>query len=146
MGDNTRTKIVDYLSAHLYINLATVSPDGSPVAHTVGFVNDGPVVYFMTDNKSRKSRNIGNNSRVAFTCDEDYTDFFLIQGVQAKGFAEVVTDRAVIEGIVGGMMKKFPQVKDLPENPDYIFYRILPEEGVFIDNTQGFGHREETTF
>lgn len=146
MGEGTRKKIVDYLSNHRYINLATISPDGTPLAHTVGYVNDGPVIYFMTDNKTRKARNIGNNSSVAFTCDEDYTDFFRIQGVQVRGIAEPVTDGSVIESIVSAMMEKYPQVKDMPENADYVFFKITPREGVFIDNTQGFGHREEAVF
>jgi general stress protein 26 len=146
MGNDVEKKISDYLSSHLYLNLATVSPDGKPLAHTVGFANDGAIVYFVTDKKTRKANNINGNPNVAFTCDEDYTDLYSIQGVQMKGKAELETNGVVIEKIMGTMLQKFPQMKDMPENPDYVFFKITPLEGVFIDNTRGFGHREEITF
>ncbi len=146
MGNDVENKISDYLSSHLYLNLATVSPDGTPLAHTVGFASDGATVYFVTDKNTRKARNIGNNPNVAYTCDEDYTDLFSIQGIQMKGKAERVTDGSVIEKTMGVMLKKYPQMKDMPENPDYVFFKVTPVEGVFIDNTKGFGHRDEMTF
>ncbi len=146
MDNDVEKKIGDYLSSHLYLNLATVSPDGTPLAHTVGFANDGATVYFVTDKKSRKANNIKGNHNVAFTCDEDYTDLYSIQGVQMKGIAELETDGAVIERIMGTMLQKYPQMKDMPKNPDYVFFKITPVVGVFIDNTRGFGHREEISF
>jgi general stress protein 26 len=146
MGNDVERKINDYLSSHLYLNLATVSPDGTPLAHTVGFANDGATVYFVTDKKTRKATNISSNPNVAFTCDEDYTDLHRIQGVQMKGIAERETNGAMIERIMKTMLQKFPQMKEMPENPDYVFFRVTPVEGVFIDNTRGFGHRDKITF
>lgn len=146
MGNDVEKKISEYLSSHLYLNLATVNPDGTPLAHTVGFANDGVTVYFVTDSKTRKARNIDSKPDVAYTCDEDYIDLHSIQGVQIKGKAELVTDGPDIEKIMVLMLQKYPQMKDMPANPDYVFYRIEPVEGVFIDNRQGFGHREEIKF
>jgi len=143
MSNDVSTKISDYLGSHRYLNLATIGPDGRPVAHTVGYAAEGTTVYFMTDKKSRKARNIGVNPAVAFTVDEDYTDLSKIQGVQMKGKAEPVTDKAVIDRIVEKMVAKFSQIAQMPKNPDYVFFRIVPEEAYFIDNSLGFGHRDE---
>jgi general stress protein 26 len=146
MGNDGGRKIRDYLATHLYLNLATVSPDGTPLAHTVGYAPDGATVYFVTDKNSRKARNIARNPNVAYTVDEDYGDLFSIQGVQMKGRAERITDARTIEKILAMLLHKYPQMKDMPENPEYVFYKIIPLEGVFIDNTQGFGHRDTITF
>jgi len=143
---DAKQKLIDYLSIHPYLNLATVSPDGAPLAHTVGYASDGAAVYFMTDKKSRKARNIGGNSAVAYTVDEDYTDLAGIQGVQMTGKAELVTDSSVIAKILEIMARKFPQIKEMPVNSDYVFFRIDPGEAYFIDNTAGFGHRDHLIF
>ena len=141
-NDEVTKKISDYLAAHPYMTLATVSDDGSPVAHTLGYASEGTTVYFMTDKNTRKAKNISTNPSVAYTVDKDYTDLGKIQGVQMKGTAEPVTDGAVIGKVMGIMTEKFPQLKEMPENPDYVFFKIAPKEAYFIDNTVSFGHRE----
>jgi general stress protein 26 len=146
MEKDAKQKVIDYLGGHLYLNLATVSQDGSPLSHTVGYVSDGAQVYFVTDKKSRKAKNIMGNPSVAYTVDEDYTDLTRIKGVQMKGKANLVTDSSVIAKILDGMGKKFPQMKEMPANPDYVFFRIVPEEAYFIDNSVGFGHRDHVDF
>jgi hypothetical protein len=98
MGNDVIQKISDYLSNHQYLNLATVRPDNSPLAHTVGYASDG------------------------------------------------LTDNSVIEKVFGIMLGKFPQIKDLPQNPDYVSFKITPVEAFFLDNTVGFGHRDNITF
>jgi len=139
-------KLIEYLSSHYYLNLATIGPDNSPVAHTVGYVSEGATVYFATDKKSRKARNIAARPAVAYTVDEDYRDLNLIRGVQMQGRAELVRDPSTIEKILGIMMRKYPQMKDMPENPDYVLFRIVPGEAYFIDNTAGFGYRDHLVF
>jgi nitroimidazol reductase NimA-like FMN-containing flavoprotein (pyridoxamine 5'-phosphate oxidase superfamily) len=146
MAKDLKDKISDYLATHPYLNLATVCPDGTPLAHTVGYASEGATVYFVTDRKSRKARNIASNPAVAFTVDEDYENLADIQGIQMKGMAEEVTDPAVMQRVMRMMNEKYPYMKDLPENPDYGFFVITPGEAIFIDNTQGFGHRETMSF
>ncbi len=142
-NDDVSKKISNYLASHPYLNLATVGDNGSPIAHTVGYASEGMTVYFMTDKNTRKAKNIRSNPSVAFTVDEDYTDLGIIQGVQMKGTAEQVSDGAVIDRILGIMTEKFPQIKEMPENPDYVFFKISPKEAYFLDNTVSFGHREQ---
>lgn len=146
MSNDVKKKISEYLASHPYLNLATVSPDGTPLAHTVGYASDGPTVYFVTDKKTRKARNIAGCPFVAYTVDEDYASIEMIQGVQIRGRAELVKDNAVIDKILGIMNKKYSYMKDLPKNPDYVFFKINPLEADFIDNTRGFGNRDHVSF
>jgi general stress protein 26 len=146
MGNDVLKKITDYLASHPYLNLATVCPDNTPLAHTVGFASEGATVYFVTDRNSRKAKNITHNPSVAYTIDEDCTDLAKIQGVQMKGSAEPVSDKEVVGKILEMMNKKYPYMADLPQNPDYVFFKIEPIEAQFIDNTIEFGHRDSLTF
>lgn len=136
------TLISEYLKAHPYLNLATVDPDGVPAAHTLGYASDGLTVYFMTDRNSRKAKNISTNPAVAYTVDEDYTQLEKIQGVQMQGSAEPVSDSSEIKKILEILSEKFPQIKELPESPDYVFFKVSPKEVYFIDNTVSFGYRD----
>ncbi len=56
--DTIKTKIIDYLAAHPYLRLATVTDSCAPQVHTVGYVSEDAIVYFVTDKKSRKATNI----------------------------------------------------------------------------------------
>ncbi len=142
MSDDAKQKVSNYLSSHPYLNLATVSADGTPIAHTVGFVSEDADVYFMTDKNTRKAKNITSNPSVAYTVDEDQLDISRIQGIQMRGKASLVTDSTVIDKVSALLAEKYPFMKEMPVNPDYVLFRIDPVEALFIDNTVGFGHRD----
>ncbi len=146
MSDDAKQKVSNYLSSHPYLNLATVSADGTPIAHTVGFVSEDAAVYFMTDKNTRKAKNITGNPSVAYTVDEDELDIGRIQGIQMKGKASLVTDGAVIEKVSALLAEKYPFMKEMPVNPDYVLFMIDPVEALFIDNTVGFGHRDTVAY
>ncbi len=146
MPEETKQKVADYLSSHLYLNLATAGADGSPLAHTVAFVSEDATIYFITDKKTRKVKNIKSNPAVAFTVDEDYDNLSKIQGIQMTGRASLVTTASDAEKVMGMMVQKYPYMKELPENPDYVIFMVQPVEAQFIDNTAGFGHRDIVTY
>jgi hypothetical protein len=60
MGE-VKIKISRYLAAHLYLSLGTVTTDSSLQVHTVGYVSEGCKVFFITDRKSCKAKNISAN-------------------------------------------------------------------------------------
>jgi hypothetical protein len=39
-------------------------------------------------------------------------------------------------------MENYPRMKEMPLNPDYVFFKIVSSETYFLDNTAGFGNQE----
>ncbi len=142
MPDEIKAKIRQYLDERMYINLGTVSADGTPLVHTVGYVTDGDAVCFMTDKRTRKAANIEGNKAVAFTSDKDEPEIAKIQGVQMSGTALRVEDDAEVQRVMGMLMGKYPNMAEMPPNENYVVFRVAFKEGVFIDNNKGFGHRD----
>ncbi len=142
MPDEIKARIREYLDERMYINLGTVCADGTPLVHTVGFVTDGDAVCFMTDKRTRKAQNIVGNRAVAFTSDKDEPEIAKIQGVQMSGAALRVEDGAEVQRVMGMLVGKYPNLAEMPPNENYVVFRVAFREGVFIDNTQGFGHRD----
>ena len=141
-----KTKIIDYLTAHPYLRLATVTDACSPQVHTVGYVSEDATVYFVTDRKSRKAANISKNPAVAYAVDENYQDVMAIQGVQMEGNCSLITMETEVIKLLGLMAQKFPGIENMPPNPDLVCYRIKPTRGFFLDNTVDFGHRDVVEF
>jgi general stress protein 26 len=146
MDRDVGKKIEEYLQTHGYMRLATVDPEGKPLVRTVGYVADGPVVFFTTDQRTRKIRDIKGNSRVAYTVDEDYGDWSVIQGVMMEGVAALVTEKDEIERVMGLFMERYPQMTQLPPGFEMALVRVDPVEGYFLDNTVTFGHMDKVTF
>jgi len=136
-----KIKISDYLAAHLYLRLGTVTGKTTPQVHTVGYVSRECTVFFATDMKSRKAGNILKNPAVAYAVDENYDDIMVIQGVQMEGRASLVTLETEAMKILDLMARKFPGLEKMPPNPDLVIFMIEPVRGYFLDNTVAFGHR-----
>lgn len=147
--EEIKQKIIDYLASHIKMTLATVTPEGKPIAHTVVYVNEGATVYFRSRDFRRKNQNIANNPAVAYTVDEyPGDDWGQLQGVQMEGRATVLTEPADIDHATGLYVKKFPFVdKFVPrETPELRVIKVEPVEGYFLDYPREFGRREKVTF
>lgn len=144
--NTTRQRIVEYLESHRKMTLATVTPEGRPLAHTVEYASYGPTVYFATRKSTRKVQNILKNPEVAYAVDEDYDDWLQIQGVQMEGVATVLSDQDEKDKAAAAYIEKFPFVADFPPNSEMVFVKVEPVRGFFLDYTQGFTHREDTEF
>jgi general stress protein 26 len=138
-----KDKINQYLANHFYLNLATVSPQGSPMAHTMAYVTKDSVVYLATNKNTRKVQNIMKNPKVAYTVDDDDPDWFDMQALQVEGKASIITDEKVLREIGEIMVAKFPVVADMPADPDSIMIKIEPEVIYYLDYSIEFGHREK---
>jgi len=146
MADDIKKKIMDYMAAHNFLRLGTVGPKGTPQVHTLGYVPDGAVVYFATDRRTRKARNIEANPGVAYTVDEDYTDMLKIQGVQMEGTAQQLTDSDEIQRVTGMFQAKYSGMKEMPPEFQMVIYKVTPRTAYFLDNTVAFGHRDQVEF
>lgn len=140
--DEIRENIAAYLQSHKKMTLATVSPGGKPLAHTVEYASEGTTVYFATNKSSRKVQNIRKNPHVAYTVDEDYEDWFTIKGVQVEGLATVLSDKQEIGKAARLYIEKFPFIVGFPQSFDVVFVKIEPVAGFFLDYAKGFAHKD----
>jgi nitroimidazol reductase NimA-like FMN-containing flavoprotein (pyridoxamine 5'-phosphate oxidase superfamily) len=146
MSHKVRMKIIDYLSTHGFLHLATITPEGEPCCHTVRYVSEGPNIYFMSDQETTKVKNILARPRIAFTVDEDCPDPRQIQGIQVRGTAGIVTDEQEKARIRELFFRKFPKLRDINPTPGEVVVRISPLTGNYLDNTYALDFIEHTFF
>jgi uncharacterized protein YhbP (UPF0306 family) len=153
MSDSTarnelRLRIESFLNEHHVMSLATLGPEG-PHAANLFYACDGLSLLWISDPKSRHSRELEAQARVATTIAPDYTDFSIIRGVQIWGVAYKVSDSERAKQIAV-LENRYVFLRRTTEGPKKMhdaysqaaIYRLDPERIVFIDNTKGFGHKE----
>jgi len=141
MKEEIKERVIDYMKKHNICTLATIREDGFPQANTVEYVNDEITIYFATDPKSQKIKNIKFSEKVSLAIEEDYPDWMKIKGVQLGGTAEILTRKEEIAGAQKLYLDKFPFVKDFPPS-DTVFCKVTPKTIYFLDYENGFGHRD----
>jgi len=144
-----RDRALEYLAGHRVMTLATYGPEG-PWAAAVFYANDGFDLYFISSPASRHSRNLAAHAGVAVTVHEDYFDWREIKGVQLEGTVEPVSgaEEARVRGLYG---KKFPIAAALAAATAAIaaafaqvrWYKLAAVRAYFVDNSAGFGHRDQ---
>ena len=149
MSAALRSRIEAFLQEHHVMSLATSGPEG-PWSAAVFYANDGLTLYFVSAPGSRHSRDIEASGRAAATIHRDVGDWREIRGIQLEGEAARVdgTERATALARYG---RKFPLIANLASAPLEIaaamarveWYRLSPRRVRLVDNTLGFGHREE---
>lgn len=137
-----------YLRAH---HVATLATSGESIwAAAVFYVSDGTTLYFLSSPTSRHCSNLAANGSVALTVQEDYADWPDIKGVQLEGTASEISgsEEEHARRLYG---QKFPLVGKLAQAPAAIvkamakvrWYKVVPTRLYFIDNSLGFGRRDE---
>jgi uncharacterized protein YhbP (UPF0306 family) len=145
----TRDRALDYLAVHRVVTLATQGPEGLWAAD-VFYVNDGFDLYFISSPTSRHGSNLAAQPQVAATVHEDYLDWREIKGIQLEGTVEQVS-KAEEAGVLALYGRKFPVVANLASAPAPIaaafakvrWYKLAAARAYFIDNSAGFGHRDQ---
>jgi uncharacterized protein YhbP (UPF0306 family) len=137
--------VIEYLAAQNTLTLATASPSGVPHASTFLYVNDGPTLYFWTRPGTVTARHLDQNPVVSFAVDEYAQDLRQTRGVQGSGECGVVLNGETIAKVADLFGQKFPELS--PGNTMSIsFFRVVPTEIQFIDNTGSGGKSQEGTF
>jgi len=149
MNTTLKNITLDYLQSHTVLTLATSGPEGLWAA-AVFYVNADFTFYFLSAPTSRHSRNIAANPHVAGTIQENYTNWPDIKGIQFEGECAAIADdeQTAVINLYG---TKFPIISNLEQTPPEIvkamskitWYKIVPTRLYFIDNSKGFGHRDE---
>lgn len=142
-------QVAAYLTGHHVMTLATQGPDG-PWASAVFYASDGASLIFLSSPNTRHCRNLAQDARCAATIQEDYREWSQIKGIQLEGrVIELKGDEEKRAQLRYG--EKFPVVGAVANLPPAIvkalakvrWFRLVPEHMHFIDNSQGFGHRDE---
>ncbi len=139
-------RVHGYLRTCHVATLATMGADG-PWAAAVFYVSDGYTLYFLSSPRSRHCRNLEQDSRVAVTVQADYSEWHEIKGVQLEGEATLLAgaDEKRARQLFA---LKFPLIERAPAAiasalSRVRWYSIVPARLFFIDNSIGFGHRDE---
>jgi len=149
MPDRLRERVQNYLRDHHVMTVASHGDEGVWAA-AVFYVNDGFAIYFLSSPTSRHGHNLAGNPRVSAAVHEDYADWREIKGVQLEGIAAALAgdEEEKARRLYGA---KFPILGDLQQAPASMvkalakvrWYKLVPERLYFIDNSAGFGHRDE---
>jgi hypothetical protein len=148
-------RIRAFLAAHNSMTLATAGPDGAPQAAAVFYAaGDDLDLYFLSSPRSRHSANLAVEPRVAATVHADGQAWQAIQGLQIEGQAflvDGVRQTAHAARVYAGRFEFLRGLLDGTNGPTTLagpvassrFYVLRPRWIRLIDNTLGFGHREE---
>jgi uncharacterized protein YhbP (UPF0306 family) len=142
MDNGTRERILAYLHAHNTMTLATEN-NSIPFACSLFYVSDELDLYFVSETKTRHAQNIAINPRVSAAISEDHRDWRTITGIQLDGTCEVLGAIQSARPLTL-YAKKYPFVAQLGAAMAKVkFYKITPRWIRFVDNTRGFGFKEE---
>jgi len=153
-GVSTQEKISAFLSAQTTLALATTNADGSPHACDVFFAHDEKrTLYFLSDPKTRHIQNLRRDARVSATIHAATRGWEQIRGAQIAGEARRVdeSERARAYEIYA---RKYPFVQQWLPSAEILgraldklgvveLFKIVPRSMRWIDNAEGFGHKEE---
>lgn len=153
-----KRSICRFLKRHTILSLATCI-DGQAWSTDLFYASDDNCqLYFISSGTTRHCQHIANNPQVSLSISGDYADWGEIIGLQLDGVANVVSE-SDRDAVTETYLAKFPSLQKLykaPENEqerqiaarllESHFYRISPRWVRLIDNSKGFGHKEEAIF
>ncbi|MDE2369251.1 MAG: pyridoxamine 5'-phosphate oxidase family protein [Burkholderiales bacterium] len=145
----SRARGLAYLTGHHVATLATQGTDG-PWAAAVFYVSLDFDLVFLSMPKSRHARNIASNGQVAAAIQEDYGLWQQVKGIQLEGVVNALAGDAAIDAR-RIYEAKFPIARADDATPAAIaaaldkvsWFRLVARRAFFIDNSAGFGHREQ---
>lgn len=141
-----RNQALTYLAEHTVMSLATYGGQGLWAA-AVFYTSDEFDLYFLSAGHTRHGQNLSDNPRAAATIQENYADWPAIQGIQLEGEVILLSGEAREIAIALYLAKfSFLQSADqvLRAQMEKVnWYRLRPDRFYFVDNSLGFGHRDE---
>jgi uncharacterized protein YhbP (UPF0306 family) len=150
--ESLKSSICRYLVQHTTLSLATCN-DSRPWSTDLFYASDDSCrLYFVSSVTTRHCQNITVNPQVVVSISGECADWKEIKGLQIDGVAGVVS-KADRHGVVEMYFTKFPALRKLHLASEILkllressFYRISPKWIRLIDNSKGFGHKDEMIF
>jgi len=143
--EELKNQIVELLKEGMVATLSTVDGE-QPMCHPVVYASDGAVVYITTNKTSRKVQNIKKNPKVGYSVFRSAMNWNETLSVQMEGLATVIEDESEFGKAMGLLAEKFPQMKDMPRNPNSAVLKIEPKHAQLCDYSKGFGHIDKVDF
>ena len=148
MPDDLHARLGAFLARHTTLSLATAGPEGRPHAASLFYAETADLrLIFVSEASVRHSLNLAARPEVAAAIAADRQDWEGIQGVQLEGTCRPLHQEAEARAAWGVYAAKFPfageneaLARRLRESG---FYQIRPTWIRLIDNTRGFGFKEE---
>lgn len=165
-GDSFRARVDDLLQGHTTLTLATWTPEGPQAAPLFfahswldqGVDEDRLLVYFISNPESDHAQALVQQPAVAAAIYQDGQDWQMIRGLQLEGMARVVRNETERQQALTAYGIKYPFVAPGLMQRDggplelagplaqSRFFVIEVDWIRLIDNTRGFGYREEMSF
>ena len=141
-----RHSALDYLEQHTVMTLATHGSQGLWAA-ALFYASEGFDIVFISAGHTRHGRNLADNHLAAGTIQEDYQDWAAIKGIQLEGSVALLSGRDREQALTI-YAKKFPFIQadngPIQAALELVnWYRLTPEKLYLVDNSKGFGHRDE---
>jgi len=147
--DFPRREALRYLQEHHVLTLATTR-EGRPQAAALFYVADeAGRLYFLSNPASRHAQALAQDARVAATIQGEEVNWQTIQGLQIEGMARPIVGPEERESALRRYLARFPDLQELTDPSvrtaleQATIYCITPQWVRWIDNTKGFGHKEE---
>ena len=144
--EDIKNEIIDYLSKRKFLTLATSTQNNKPLTHPIAYVNKEQNIYFLTDKKTRKAKNIEKNPNVAYSIFDNTEHLDEIKSIQMEGKATHVIDKKERKEIIRSLNKKFPSMENMSIDPDSLVIKITPKTCFFSDYTKRFGHIDKVEY
>lgn len=139
---------LSFLNAHNTLTLATIDPSGRPHACALFYaVGPGPTLYFLSDPGTEHAQHIGDGAQIAAAIQQDGQAWQEIKGLQLRGFAAPCLSASEKAAAHETYAARFPFVATASRLAEALararYYQITPSWMRLIDNSRGFGHKEE---
>ncbi len=144
MDQELKEKILEILSTHHMMTIATIRPDGFPQANIVNYIHDDLTIYFASDATSQKAANIKLNNKLSLAIAGEVDNFYKLTGLSLSGYAERVMEKNLVNGLILELFKKLPHSQRFaPEEKNNLaVYAIKPIAISLIDYSKGFGNTD----
>ena len=134
--------ILKLLEGQSLMTLAVNRPGGRPHASTLGYMNDGLNLYFITAKDSEKLSNIRADSRVGVAIRGRAEEGEAV-GVSIDGRATILSDVAEIEHVLGLILQRAPEISPwAPGLGKTVVVKVIPETIEAVAIIDGRSHAE----
>ena len=155
-AESLRARVAAFLEMHTTLTLATVGDDCMPAAAAVFYAHDaGLNLYFLSEERTRHGRNLVATPQAAGAIHADAQDWRSIRGLQVRGVVSGVpvsgyAHAAAVYGrkfaFVGALLAGGQGLGELTGPLARArFWVLRPTWFRLVDNTAGFGFKEELT-